>query len=768
MKKILQIARLELNILFYSPIAWFLLIVFLFQCGLSYTSNINGWIMSQELGGYYSSNMKDLTRNIFSFPQGTFIEISSKLYLYLPLLTMGVMSREISSGTIKLLYSSPIKVREIVFGKFLAMMTYCLLLVAVMAIFVFSGFAHIKSADYGLLFSGLLGLYLLLCAYTAIGLFMSCLTSYQVVAALCTLVVLGLLSYIGTVWQEYDFFRDLTGFLSLSGRTEKMLLGLITTRDVFYFGIIVFIFLGFSMCKLRAGRESKRVLIKIARYGLILALALVAGYATSRPGWIGYYDATSNKNMTLTPASRQIIQETGNTPLEITTYINLLERHYFYGRPDQRNADLARWEPYRRFKPEMKFKYVYYYDSSYDKTFNNVDEGKSLREMAAVYAKTTGVDMKMFLTPSTIRKEIDLRPELNRYVMQLKLKDRQTFLRVFDDMFVFPTEMETDAALKRLVGQVPRVLFVTGNLERSIEKTGDPSYQALASEKSFRFSLVNQGFDVDTISLKTQDIPSNIAVLVIADPKTVLAAEELGKIQKYIEGGGNLLVIGEPGKGAVLNPILQPLNVQLMDGTLIQPSKDNAPNIIFGRLTPVAAGFSKPLREAFGDTAKILMPGAAALSYTNTGTFNIQPILMTEAKISWNKKESILIDSAEIIYSAASGDTKGPFPVALSLTRPLKDKEQRIVVCGDADLLSNIELRRISTIKTANYQFGTALFSWFTYGRFPIDASRPKAKDTGITLTGEGLKSLKVVYLGVLPGALLLFGIVLLTRRKRK
>ena len=41
MKTIFKIARIELALLFYSPIAWFLLVAFLFQCGLAYTSTMD-------------------------------------------------------------------------------------------------------------------------------------------------------------------------------------------------------------------------------------------------------------------------------------------------------------------------------------------------------------------------------------------------------------------------------------------------------------------------------------------------------------------------------------------------------------------------------------------------------------------------------------------------------------------------------------------------------------------------------------------------------
>src|ERR1700748_2787182 len=247
MKTILKIARTELALLFYSPIAWFLLIAFLFECGLAYTTALEPILTSQELGGRGLKYLVFLTARTFAPSFGIWPSLASKLYLYLPLLTMGLMSREVNAGTIKLLYSSPIKVREIIFGKFVAMMIYNLALALVLFLIVICGLFNIHSADAGMLFAGLFGAYLLLCAYAAIGLFMSCLTSYQVVAALSTLVLLAVLSYIGTVWQDKDFVRDLTYFLSISGRANHMLEGLISTNDILYFLVIIFVFLAFGI-----------------------------------------------------------------------------------------------------------------------------------------------------------------------------------------------------------------------------------------------------------------------------------------------------------------------------------------------------------------------------------------------------------------------------------------------------------------------------------------------------------------------------------------
>ena len=767
MKTTFRIARLELNTLFYSPIAWFLAIVFLFQAGLDFTTHMQEALTNQSLGGDYLNYMDYMTDQTFAGMFGLFVTILSKVYLYLPLLTMGLISREVSSGTIKLLFSSPIKVSQIVYGKFLAMAVYNLLLILILAFFGITGMVTIKSADLGLIISGLFGIYLLLCAYSAIGLFMSCLTSYQIVAAISTLVVFAMLNYVGTVWQSVDFVRDLTYFLSIAGRSKIMLEGLISTKDVMYFVIITAMFIAFSIIKLQSGRDSKSMLKLAGRYAGVFAIALFVGYMTNIPGFIGYLDLTADKTQTLRPNSEKILKELGDEPIQITSYINLLDQRYWNGKPDQRNNDKDRWEKYRRFKSNISLKYVYYYENPLDPN-NDLSKqypGKSIKDIAKTYASSFKADLSDFESPEEINKQIDLSHEQFRYVMKVDFKGKSTFLRLFNDPAVFPLEAETIAALKRLTVKIPKIAFVDGEFERSKDKLGPTDYGTMANDITYRYSLVNQGFDDDTISLNDQDIPQGIAALVIADPRAAFTPVAMAKIQKYIAEGGNLLIAGEPGKQDVVNPLLKPLGVQMMDGQLLQKSKDFPLSTVRSFLTPTSVNFTIGLQKAYKDSLGINMPGAVALSYVNNGPFTIKPLLMTNGKDTWNKRGIVVIDSAAITYSKENGDDHNALPTALGLTRKVGNKEQRIVVVGDADFLSMGSLNREGIINPA---FGTQLFRWFTYGQFPIDAGLPPPKDNRLLLSDDGISTMKIAYLGVLPGVLLICAAVFLIRRKRK
>jgi len=763
MKKIIQIARLELSLLFYSPIAWLLLIVLFVQMSMMLMPSV------AEPNGF--ANIGFLTSAVFTDSErlGLYQKILEHLYLYIPLITMGIMSKEISSGSIKLLLSSPIKLSDIVFGKFLSMMVYNFILVAVLAIFaVFASF-YIPNFDYPLVLVALLAIYLLLNTYAAIGIFVSSLTSYQTVAAIATFVVLASMNYIGTLGQEYDIIRDLTHSLSMPARAERMIVGLLNTRDVIYYLTITGMFLAFTICKLKLARKPQSLFQQITRYATIVLISLAITYSSSRQALIGYYDATATKTNTISKVNQDILQRMGDGPLEITEYINGMDESYFKSDPKSRIADIARWEPYMRFKPDLKLKWVYYYDTiagvgQYLKE-NNIGFNTFVTTMSNIQQ----IDISDFLHPKELAKEVDLSQEDKRFIMEVKYNGKTTFLRTFPppDGTFFPGGAEIGAAFKRLIINPPKVVFATDGYARSIDKLGDRDVKNLVNNKPARFSLVNQGFDVDSLSLEHDVIPTDIAALVIADPRVAFTEAAKAKLQQFIDAGGNLMILGEPGKQEVINPLIASLGVEMMKGTIIQESRDFSYDLVTPKLAAGAVAMDKVLQPYFQHGSFVSMPNVGALRYSETSPYTIHPLLLTDPKVSWKKEGKFVLDSAAIAFEPENGDIREAFPTMLMLTRTAKDKEQRIIVASDADFYSNAELNRFN-MATLNAAFASRLFGWFSYGEFPIDIVRPMSKDNTFTLQKEQVKTIQILFYAVMPGLMLLLASMVLIRRKQK
>lgn len=355
MKTIFKIAKTELRDLFYSPIAWLILIIFTFQTGMLFTGMISDIVRSQSMGGHGAN----LTLGIFGGQRGLLVAVQSYLYLYIPLLTMGLMSRELGSGSIKLLYSSPITNTQIILGKYCAMLAYGLVLIGVLLVYAIYGMCTIENVDIPVILTGLLGVYLLLCAYVAIGLFMSSLTSYQIVAAVGTLAVLAVLTYVKGMWQSVPFVREITYWFGMTGRSDNFMNGMICSEDVLYFIVVVMLFLLMTIVRLQGRRQKVSWLMSFVKYAGVWGVAIVLAFVSSRPVFKCYYDATHTKINTLTPNSQEIINQLEGG-LKITTYVNILDKYNWLGFPKNYNDDVRRFEQYTRFKPEINMEYVLY------------------------------------------------------------------------------------------------------------------------------------------------------------------------------------------------------------------------------------------------------------------------------------------------------------------------------------------------------------------------------------------------------------------------
>jgi ABC-2 type transport system permease protein len=158
---------------------------------------------------------------------------------------MRSFAEERSVGTYELLFTSPIRVGEIVIGKFVAgaflvtlMIGSTLLFPAILLVY--------GNPEPGLILSGYLALYLTAIAYVAVGNFASSLTSNQIIAAITALVILLLLFVIS--WPAEgagETLKALLTYLSVTEHLGTMVRGVIDTRDLVYFAslIVVFLFL---------------------------------------------------------------------------------------------------------------------------------------------------------------------------------------------------------------------------------------------------------------------------------------------------------------------------------------------------------------------------------------------------------------------------------------------------------------------------------------------------------------------------------------------
>lgn len=763
MKTTFRIAKAELCALFYSPISWLILVIFAFQVGLAFSQSFGGQLRSQAMG----YGLWGVTSSLYTGWLGILPGILRNLYLYIPLLTMGLMSREYSSGSIKLLYSSPVTDREIILGKYFSMMIYNLAIVGVLFLTGLLCMFTVVNMDVALFLTGLLGVYLLICAYAAIGLFMSSLTSYQVVAAMGTLAVLAVLNYIGDVGQNIAFVRDITYWLSISGRAYQFIEGMICSEDVIYFLVVITLFISLSIFRLQSERKKRSRAMNWARYGGAVALALFIGYFSAMPKLMVYHDSTATKTNTLTETSQEVMKKMDGG-LTITTYVNLLDKDYGSGLPSQLKSDFERFEQYVRFKPEIKMKYVYYYADANNESLDERFEGLDLKGKAQKLCNIIDLDFDMFLSPEEIDKVIDLSGEGYRFVRVLERENGQkSFLRLYDDNQKHPSETEISAALKRFVVKSPRVAFLQGHEERDIRKTGDRDYNRFAESIYFRYSLINQGFDVLSLDLAEEDIPEDVDILVIADMKSALTDAEQAKFDRYLERGGNLFVLGDVRRQEVMNPIVKKFGISYLPGVLVQPTEDFLPDLIVGNFTREAGtkfpSYDRPYRYGY----KVVMPGSVPMAFDAASGFDACIVIETNATGCWNELQTTDFLDGKVELNRETGEVEKAYPTVMALSRKVGEKEQRIIVTADADCISNFELSKgRNGIDASNFTLITGSFKWLSYDEYPLNTQRPDLLDNEITLGRSARTWIQGVYVVVIPLLLAFLGILVWVRRK--
>ena len=241
MKVIYKIAKRELQMLFYSPIAWLLLLCFAIQTGIIFSELFGSLVRdANEYGHAWRAS-----KTLFAFGdqgEGLWIQVQSFLYFYIPLLTMGMVSKDLSSGSIKLLYSSPISSLQIILGKYLCMVFYALILMAILSIYLIIAWCTVENFEEAWILTGFLGVFLQTCTYMVIGIFMSSLTSYQIIAAVGTFLIFMLMSMVGGMRQQYDLVRDITYWLCINGRSSTFIQGMLCSEDLIYFPVVIAMF----------------------------------------------------------------------------------------------------------------------------------------------------------------------------------------------------------------------------------------------------------------------------------------------------------------------------------------------------------------------------------------------------------------------------------------------------------------------------------------------------------------------------------------------
>ena len=229
------VIRRELADYFATPVAYLFIVIFLALLGA----------LTFFMGSFFGRGQADLS---------AFFQFHAWVYMLLiPAISMRMWAEERKSGTIELLMTLPLSLKQVVIGKYLAAVIFTAITLALTFPFWMT-VNYLGNPDNGIILAGYVGSLLMAAGFLAVGSFISALTKNQVVAFVMTTAVCFVLIASGTPivlsffsgWAPkivVEFISSLS-FLTHYADISK---GVLDLRDLIYFLSLIAVFLFANM-----------------------------------------------------------------------------------------------------------------------------------------------------------------------------------------------------------------------------------------------------------------------------------------------------------------------------------------------------------------------------------------------------------------------------------------------------------------------------------------------------------------------------------------
>jgi ABC-type uncharacterized transport system involved in gliding motility auxiliary subunit len=310
--------------------------------------------------------------------------------------------------------------------------------------------------------------------------------------------------------------------------------------------------------------------------------------------------------------------------------------------------------------------------------------------------------------------------------------------------------------LVKLTREGKRTIFVVqGHGEHELANTERPGFSEA------RTALERANYEVKPLVLAREGkVPDGAAAVIIAGPRTDFLPPELEALDAYVGQGGKLLVMANPtivGGNAAdsLKRFVARYGVELGDDLVIEVNP-------IGRLfgigpeVPIVQQYEgHPItRDMAGITTLFPLTRTVSQAKTPPQGVNVQALARTSPE-SWGETDRASLQAGQV--KPDPQDAKGPLPVAAVAT---KDKA-RIVVYGTSNLAANQFLN-----VQGNRDFFLNTVSWLVEEEDLISIRPKDVRQTPVFLTSQQAQAAFLIPVVILPGIVLVGGIVTFLRRR--
>jgi ABC-type uncharacterized transport system involved in gliding motility auxiliary subunit len=301
-----------------------------------------------------------------------------------------------------------------------------------------------------------------------------------------------------------------------------------------------------------------------------------------------------------------------------------------------------------------------------------------------------------------------------------------------------------------------RVYFLTGHGERDLSSPDDRY-----GFSSARAALMTERYEVGDLRLiEDREIPADAATLIIAGPRSNLLTGEMLRLDTYLQNGGSLLVLLDPGNAPGLVALLRRYGVVVSDEVVLDPE-----NRLFAGdyLTMLVPGRSPahPITSAL--QAPVLMSQVRTVNFETSQIALAGVVLLETAPESWSTPDLSVMQTGMGDY-VGGRDTRGPVPVGVSvLLRSPGGPAGRLVVLGDADFAGNSLVGYLG-----NRDLLLNAVNWLAGEETLMGTRRPKEQPGVNQFFVSARQGRMAFWLGTVvePAVVLLIGVVVLLRRR--
>jgi ABC-type uncharacterized transport system involved in gliding motility auxiliary subunit/ABC-type transport system involved in multi-copper enzyme maturation permease subunit len=547
MMRIWTVARRELKALFDLPTGYVLLVAFL---------AINGFLFFRTAFLTQVATLRPM------------LDVMPWIFLFfVPAVTMRTLAEDIRGGQLEVVLAQPLSELELLLGKYLASVLFLWIALG-LTLLIPIGLSFGAAMPWSTVVAQYIGAGLLAAGFAGIGTWASSLSRSQITAFILAAVVMFLLILVGLNPLLVGLPPGLAAVAARIGvlsHFDSIGRGVIDLRDVIYFLSLAGVFLALAYGALLSRKLAPRGgALRRLRLGVGLATAILI-VVNLLGGYIGgRLDLSPGQAYTLSPGTRRVLGQLDDlvtiklfASAELPTEVALLKRDVDDLLRDVRSAGHGR--------------------------IRIVERDPSSNDAARRDAQSLGIEPVQFNVIGQSELQVK-QGYLGLAIQHAGKTETVPFVQRTDDL-----EYRLISSIRNLTRSTKPALGFVADLSRG----AGTGYQQLQDqlEKSYDVRMLGE-----SDSLRPD---SNVAAVVLTGSPDTVPAGELARLERYVDGGGSVLVLAGGMKVSPEMPLAQPHPVPwnpLLQRFGLSIRGDMAYDLLANEAIPVPSDFGRVLQ----------------------------------------------------------------------------------------------------------------------------------------------------------------------------